>query len=151
MLNEINVSSGFVDFATQFPNDSRQLGTGTDRLNAELGVAPGNRVVGVPASMLVASLHWQRGPLRAGISHKITGTRVVDFSNSWRLARYGTTDLHASLDWRFPSGRLAGLQVHGVVNNLFDTEHLGGVAGQGAWIGPPRTASLTIVAEFQGR
>ena len=132
-------------------NDARQLGTGTDRLNAELGVAPGNRVVGVPASMLVASLDWQRGPLRAGISHKVTGTRVVDFSNSWHLARYGTTDLHASLDWRFPSGRLAGLQVQGVVNNLFDTEHLGGIAGQGAWIGPPRTASLTVVAEFQRR
>ncbi|MYB39639.1 MAG: TonB-dependent receptor [Gammaproteobacteria bacterium] len=132
-------------------NDSRQLGTGRDRLDAELGVVPGNRVVGVPASMLAVALDWRRGPVRAGISHKVTGARFVDFGNSWRLERYGTADLHVGVDWRFSFGRLAGLQLQGVVNNLFDEEHLGGVAGQGAWIGPPRTASLTVVAEFRGR
>ena len=129
-------------------NDSRQLGGGAGQLHAELGVVPGNRVVGVPSNMLVVSLDWQHGAVSAGISHKVTGARYVDLANTWRLERYGTTDLYAGIDWEFPSGRVTSVRMRAAVNNLFDEEYLGGIAGEGAWIGAPRGASLTLVAEF---
>ena len=43
---------------------------------------------------------------------------------------------------------LQGIEAALVVNNLLDKNYLGGISGQGAWIGAPRTVALSISATF---
>ena len=86
--------------------------------------------------MLVGSLEWRGGRVRAGVTHKVTGERRVDPANAWRLPRHGTTDLWVDATWETRHGGPT-VRVRATVNNLFDTDYLAGVAGAGAWIGAP--------------
>ena len=130
-------------------NDSRYAGVGRDIAPA-VGDIAGNRVSGVPGDMLVASVGWRRGKLGIGASHKLTGTRYVDLANRWRLPRYATTDAYAETAWALGTGTWT-LHARLTVNNLFDEAHLAGTAGNGAWLGAPRTVSLTFEATHGSR
>ena len=125
-------------------NDSRYAGVGGDVAPA-VGDIAGNRVSGVPRDMLVASLGWRRGEMGIGASHKVTGARHVDLANLWRLPRSATTDAYAETAWRPGTGTWL-LHARLTINNLFDVAHLAGTAGDGAWLGAPRTTSLTFEA-----
>jgi outer membrane receptor for Fe3+-dicitrate len=129
-------------------NESTYLGTGADQINEELGLFPGNRVVGVPEDMFVTTLDWSSGPVRFGVSQKNTGDRYVNFSNTWKLDSYSTTDLYFGLSGDVLSALLSNLDFRIQVNNVFDEDYLGGIAGQGAWIGAPRTVSFTATGAF---
>jgi len=125
-------------------NNSHYTGIGS-AVGRALGNIGGNRVSGVPEEMLVASVGWHQDELGLGVSHKVTGARHVDPANRWLLPRYGTTDAYAEATWDRGVGAWT-LRARITVNNLFDEAYLGGTAGNGAWLGAPRTVSVTIQA-----
>lgn len=125
---------------------SRYTGAGLG-IGAVLQHVEGNRVTGIPGAMLVAAVQWRRGAFAAGASHKVTGRRYVDLGNRWRLPRHGTTDLHVEATWQ-PAGSDWSLRLRATVNNLADERYLAGTAGNGAWLGAPRTVSVSLEASF---
>ncbi|MEO1969346.1 MAG: TonB-dependent receptor [Sphingomonadaceae bacterium] len=128
--------------------DSKYLGTGFPQLDSNIGITPGNRVTGIPKNMFVASLDWKNGPFRAGISGKYTGSRYVDLANSWKTDGYFLTDFYVGVKGEEISHVLKDIDISMTVNNLFDTDYLGGISGGGAWIGAPRTTVLTLTTDF---
>ena len=129
-------------------NDSTYLGSGSAPIDTELGIVPGNRVVGIAKNLFVASLDWQRGPFNMGISSKYTGDRFVRFDNTWAADGYILTDLYLGVGGEAISDTLTGIDANLVVNNVTDKDYLAGIAGQGAWIGAPRTVVFTVTADF---
>jgi outer membrane receptor for ferric coprogen and ferric-rhodotorulic acid len=43
---------------------------------------------------------------------------------------------------------IQNMQVRFTLNNLTDESYLGGIAGQSAWIGAPRTAAVNLQFSF---
>jgi outer membrane receptor for Fe3+-dicitrate len=125
-------------------SDSTYVGTGDPDVDAGLGVVPGNDVVGIPDQQLVLSLDWRRDNLLAGISGKYTGERPIRFDRSWVADDYITTDLYFTLMGDAATDAISGWSVTLLLNNAFDESYLGGIAGQGAWIGAPRTVSASF-------
>ncbi|MHA7816181.1 MAG: TonB-dependent receptor domain-containing protein [Pseudohaliea sp.] len=129
-------------------SDSTYVGTGDPAVDAGLGVVPGNDVVGIPDQQLVVSLDWRRDNLLAGISSKYTGDRPVRLDNSWVAGDYITTDVYLTLFGESGMGTVSGWSVTLLVNNAFDESYLGGIAGEGAWIGAPRTVSASFTLDL---
>ena len=121
------------------------LGAAAD---AVIGVTPGNTVVGTPQTMLVMSLDWTRNNYSAGISAKYVDDRFIDRANSSVADGYVTTDLYLNINGEEIGDFLKGFQIGLVVNNLTDKSYLGGISGFGSWIGSPRTAVLSMTADF---
>ena len=128
-------------------NASHYLGTGTADIDASVNLVPGHQVTGMPGDMFVGSIEWHRGNVRTGVTYKNTGSRYVDLANTWKVERYGVTDVHFGTEWDL-SGRTTSVNARLTVNNLFDVDYLAGVSGEGAWIGEPRTASFLVEVEF---
>lgn len=128
--------------------DSTYVGTGDAAVDAGLGVVPGADVVGIPDQQLVLSLDWRRDNLMAGISGKYTGERPVRLDNSWVADDYITTDVYLTLVGDRSIGSISGWNVTLLVNNAFDESYIGGIAGQGAWIGAPRTVSASFTLDL---
>ncbi|MDE8652909.1 TonB-dependent receptor [Novosphingobium album (ex Liu et al. 2023)] len=128
--------------------DATYRGTGNDALDAEQGMHPGNRVTGIPKNMWVLSADYHTGPLRVGVSGKYTGKRFVNTSNTWQADNYLLTDAYIGLKGEAFSHLLKGIDVSLTVNNLTDKNYLGGISGNAAWIGAPRSAVLTVTADF---
>lgn len=126
---------------------SRYLGTGTSEIDASVGLAPGNRVTGMPRDMLVGTIDWQRRRVQTGVTHKFTGTRFIDLGNTWEAAGYANTDVYISREWT-RRGESTKVNARLAINNLFDTDYLAGITGEGAWIGAPRTISFLLEIEF---
>jgi outer membrane receptor protein involved in Fe transport len=127
-------------------NDSTYLGSGAPGIDAL--TSPGNAVVGMPDDMFVVSFDYQSGPLRAGLTNKLTGDRYVDFANTWQVGSYSISDLYVGVDGEALSNALENFDFRLTINNLLDEDYLGGISGQGAWIGAPRTAAFTVTARF---
>jgi outer membrane receptor protein involved in Fe transport len=91
---------------------------------------------------LVLSLDWTGNRLAAGISGKHTGERPIRLDNSWVADSYTTVDAYLTLNggdnW----------SVTLLINNAFDEDYLGGIAGEGAWIGAPRTVSASLTVDL---
>lgn len=110
------------------------MGTGDAAVDAAIGIAPGNVVTGQPKDMFVLSADWTHGPYRAGISAKYTGNRFVNFANTWTAKQYILTDINVGVSGAAISDTLKNIDLSVVVNNALDTNYLGGISGQGAWI-----------------
>tara|TARA_R110000782_G_scaffold78293_4_gene156017 strand:- start:2137 stop:4554 length:2418 start_codon:yes stop_codon:yes gene_type:complete len=123
-------------------------GTGDPVLDAENGIFPGNKVAGIPNDMFVLSADWNSGPFSAGVSGKYTGKRYVNRSNSWRSDSYFLTDIYVGVRGEGISDMLSALEFRLVANNVTDERYLGGISGDYAWIGAPRTISFTMTADF---
>ncbi|MBO9489268.1 TonB-dependent receptor [Endozoicomonas sp. G2_1] len=108
----------------------------------------GNTVFGSAEDLAVLSLDWQRDSKFAGVSSKWVGERWLDAANTQRLDDYIVTDVYAGVSVESPFEGLQSLEIRFTINNLTDESYLGGVAGQAAWIGAPRTAALNIKAAF---
>jgi hypothetical protein len=61
-------------------------------------------------------------------------------------AGFESTDLYAGVSIDAPASGIAELRF--TVNNMFDESYLGGIAGQSAWIGAPRTAVFNATLRF---
>ena len=129
-------------------DSSRYLGTGSPSVDASVGVAPGNHVTGMPSDMFIGTVEWHRGRVQTGVTHKITGMRFIDLANTWEAASHTNTDLYIGREWGLRDESMSA-NTRLAINNLFDTDYLAGIAGEGAWIGAPRTVSFLFEIEFK--
>lgn len=129
-------------------NDASYLGTGDKSLDSNLGLVPGNDVIGIAEQMLVAGLDWTGERFYGGLSAKFTDDRYVDMDNTWTAESYVLADAYLGLNLAGAGGYLSSLNLKLLVNNLFDESYLGTVVTNGAWIGAPRTASLSATFDF---
>ena len=72
LVGRLRVANAWWLYGAYTVDASRYAGTGEAGVDASLGFEAGNRVAGVPADMLVGSLEWRGGRLRAGATHKVT-------------------------------------------------------------------------------
>ncbi|MCJ2179383.1 TonB-dependent receptor [Novosphingobium album (ex Hu et al. 2023)] len=128
--------------------DAKYRGTGNTTLDAEQGVTPGNRVAGIPKNMFVLSANYRLGPVSLGLTTKYTDDRYVNADNSWKADSYVLTDLNINVKGEALSDALKALQFGLTINNLTDEDYLGGISGNYAWIGAPRTMVFTATADF---
>jgi outer membrane receptor protein involved in Fe transport len=129
-------------------NDSEYLGTGDSDLDSSLGIFPGNTVAGTISQSANLSLDWNYQAYRAGVTARWVDERYLDVANTQELDAYTVVDLYVGVAGEDISDTLKGLDFSFLVNNLTDEEYLGGTSGGSAWIGPNRTASITITADF---
>ncbi|WP_299598235.1 TonB-dependent receptor [uncultured Microbulbifer sp.] len=148
LLVNYNLSEAFSLFASYTQLDANYLGSGDPAVDQSLGLAPGNQVVGVADRLLAAGLDWTSDSLYAGFSAKMTGDRYVDVANTWVAESYLVADAYLGVNLYDLSPALSNINLNLVVNNLFDEDYLGTVVANGAWIGAPRTASLSATVDF---
>lgn len=128
--------------------DATYRGTGNPTLDAEQGVMPGNRVAGIPKNMWVVSGTYQIGPVTLGVTGKYTGDRFVNAANTWTADNFFLTDISVALRSEDIDPTIQGIELRLNVTNLTDESYLGGISGNYAWIGAPRTAVVTLTADF---
>ncbi|MDP5052311.1 MAG: TonB-dependent receptor, partial [Congregibacter sp.] len=130
-------------------SDSVYVGTGDSLVDQGLGVVPGNEVAGIADQQFVVSLDWSWDRFNAGISGKYTGDRPVRLDNSWIADSYTTADIYLTMRGESSGdAMIKGWNLTLLVNNAFDESYLGGIAGQGAWIGAPRTVSASFTLDL---
>lgn len=108
----------------------------------------GNTVFGSAEELAVLSLDWARDTYSAGLSTKWVGERWMDAANTIRVDAYTVADFYAGVSLENPMQGVASIDLRLTINNLFDESYLGGIAGQSAWIGAPRTAAFNATARF---
>jgi outer membrane receptor protein involved in Fe transport len=113
-----------------------------------LNIQAGNTVFGSVEDMWVGSLDYNKGNYSAGLSVKHVGDRFIDAANSIVADAYTVTDLYAGVNVDLAVEGIQNMQVRFTLNNLTDESYLGGIAGQSAWIGAPRTAAVNLQFSF---
>ncbi|QHJ13259.1 Ferric-anguibactin receptor FatA [Paraglaciecola mesophila] len=108
----------------------------------------GNTVFGSPENMAVVSADWTRGNYFIGASTKWVDDRFIDAANTQVAEAYLVTDFYAGVSLDAPVQGIESIDLRFTVNNMFDESYLGGIAGQSAWIGAPRTAAFNAQARF---
>jgi outer membrane receptor protein involved in Fe transport len=69
--------------------------------------------------------------------------------NSWIAEGYTTADVYLTMRGESSGdAMIKGWNLTLLVNNAFDESYLGGIAGQGAWIGAPRTVSASFTLDL---
>ena len=144
----LQVAEGTSVYTAYTFNDSTYIGTGDALVDAAQGIAPGGDVVGVPETLWVLSVDHGGGPLAAGVSGKYTSSRAITLDSRWRADAYWLVDAYLTYALDAVSERLDGLELSLVANNLLDKAYLATIAGQGAFIGAPRTISLNTTISF---
>ena len=144
----LNITDEISVYAAYTYNDSTYVGTGDPAVDAAVGITPGNTVVGIADNQFVTSLDWVGDKLRAGITAKYTGDRFIRFDNTWAAEAYTVADAYLGFNAAGLGDGFEALDINVVINNLFDEDYLGGIAGQGAWIGAPRTFGVSATLDF---
>jgi outer membrane receptor protein involved in Fe transport len=156
LLANVRPTAGLNLYAAYTYIDAKYRGTkdlivGTDDdkdIIDGINAIAGNRVAGIPKHMWVLSGNYQYGPVSLGVTGKYTGDRFVNSGNSWVAKNYFLTDLNVSVKGEGLSEALKALDFSLTVNNLTDEDYLGGISGDAAWIGTPRTMVFTVTADF---
>ncbi len=135
-------------FYTAFTvNDSEYLGSGDPLVDANQGIVAGTDVTGVPARLWVVSLD-RSGPLGAGLTAKYTSPRRVSLLADWYADAYWLVDAYVSFSGEALSELLRSTEFSIVANNLFDKAYLSAITENAAWLGAPRTISMTATVSF---
>ena len=116
--------------------------------DGSVGFSAGNTVFGSVENMAVLSFDWQKDNYFAGLSSKWVDDRFIDAANTVIADGYWVSDLYAGVSINAPASGIASLELRFTVNNMFDESYLGGIAGQSAWIGAPRTAAFNATLRF---
>jgi iron complex outermembrane receptor protein len=116
--------------------------------DGSVGFPAGNTVFGSVENMAVLSFDWQKDNYFAGLSSKWVDDRFIDAANTAIADAYLVSDLYAGVSIDAPASGIASLELRFTVNNMFDESYLGGIAGQSAWIGAPRTAAFNATLRF---
>jgi outer membrane receptor protein involved in Fe transport len=132
-------------YAAYTYNDSTYLGTGNSILDDQAGITPGLEVLGIAEKQFVVSVDWAGESLFTGISAKYTGDRFANTTNTWKVDSYTVVDAYVGTTFY---GIGDGMTLNLVANNLFDEDYLGSIVNNGAWLGAPRTVSLTATIDF---
>ncbi|MEW9856611.1 TonB-dependent receptor [Novosphingobium sp. M1R2S20] len=148
LLANVRPLEGLTLYGSYTYIDATYRGTGNAVLDEEQGITAGNRVTGIPEHMWVLSGSYSTGPLTFGVTGKYTGDRAVNVDNTWIADNYFLTDVNLSLRGEALSELLKAVTLSLTVNNVTDESYLGGISGNYAWIGTPRTAVFTVTADF---
>ena len=135
-------------FYTAFTvNDSAYLGSGDPLVDANQGIVPGTDVTGVPDRLWVLSLD-RSGPLGAGVTAKYTSSRRVSLTADWYADAYWLVDAYLTFAGEALSELLRSTEFSIVANNLLDKPYLSAITENAAWLGAPRTVSMTMTISF---
>ncbi len=135
-------------FYTAFTlNDSEYIGTGDPLVDASQGLVAGTDVTGVPDRLWVVSLD-RTGPLGMGLSAKYTSSRRVSLRSDWYADAYWLVDAYVSFSGQALSDLLRSTEFAIVANNLLDKAYLSAITENAAWLGAPRTISMTATVSF---
>ncbi|MCY3736294.1 MAG: TonB-dependent receptor [Gemmatimonadaceae bacterium] len=128
-------------------NGSEYIGSGDPLVDESQGIVPGTDVAGVPERLWVVSLD-RSGPLRAGLSAKYTSRRRVSLTADWYADAYWLTDAYVAFSGEALSDLLRSVEFSIVANNLLDKAYLSAITENAAWLGAPRTVSMTTTVSF---
>ena len=135
-------------FYTAFTfNDSEYIGSGDPLVDGNQGIMAGTDVTGVPDRLWVVSLD-RSGPLGMGLSAKYTSSRRVSLRSDWYADAYWLVDAYASFSGESLSDLLRSVEFSIVANNLLDKAYLSAITENAAWLGAPRTISITATVSF---
>jgi iron complex outermembrane recepter protein len=146
-------STGFEASLTINLNEQWALYSSYTHNNSEytkgsIGFPAGNTVFGSAKNMAVISVDWMHANYLAGLSSKWVDDRFINAANTQVADAYLVSDLYAGVQIDQPAKGIDALQLRLTINNLFDKSYLGGIAGQSAWIGAPRTAAVNLSFSF---
>ncbi|MFC6632104.1 TonB-dependent receptor domain-containing protein [Microbulbifer taiwanensis] len=148
LLLDYNINESLNLYASYTMIDAGYLGTGDAAVDEALDLVPGNDVIGIADQLAVVGLDWTSERFYGGLSAKFTGDRSVNLANTWTAESYVVADAYLGVNLSSASDYLSNVNLNLVVNNLFDEEYLGTVVAGGAWIGAPRTTSLSATVDF---
>ena len=135
-------------FYTAFTfNDSEYIGTGDPLVDASQGLVAGTDVTGVPDRLWVVSLD-RTGPLGMGLTAKYTSSRRVSLRSDWYTDPYWLVDAYVSFSGEALGDLLRSTEFAIVANNLLDKAYLSAITENAAWLGAPRTISMTATVSF---
>ena len=123
--------------------------------DASASFKAGDEVIDSAQDLFVVSADYYSGDFRFGLSAKYTGERLGAWTDEQTRSRnevdgYTLVDLNIGYNTSLDSGVFKSIDLAFVVNNLFDKSYLAGGTGNGStyFIGAPRTAALTLTAQF---
>ena len=128
-------------------NRSEYVGSGDPLFDASQNIVAGADVTGVPEQLWVVSLD-RTGPLAMGLSAKYTSSRRVSLTADWYADAYWMVDAYVNFSGEAVSDRLRSTEFSVVVNNLLDKAYLSAITENAAWLGAPRTVSMTTTISF---
>ena len=128
-------------------NNSAYIGSGDPLVDTNQGIVAGTDVTGVPARLWVVSLD-RSGPLGMGLSAKYTSSRRVSLRSDWYADAYWLVDAYVSFSGEALSDLLRSTEFSIVANNLLDKAYLSAITENAAWLGAPRTVSMTATISF---
>ena len=128
-------------------NDSKYVGTDDPLVDESQGIVPGTDVTGVPPRLWVVSLD-REGPLGGGLSAKYTASRRVSLTADWQTDAYWTVDAYVTFQGEALSDLFRSTEFSIVANNLLNTAYLSAITENAAWLGAPRTISMTATVSF---
>lgn len=129
-------------FSAFTSNNSEYIGSGDALLDESQGIVPGTDVTGVPDRLWVLSVD-RSGPVSTGVSAKYTASRRVSLTADWYADAYWLVDAYVSLSGEALGDLLRSTEFSLVANNLFNQAYLSAITENAAWLGAPRTISLT--------
>lgn len=148
LAGEFQATEDLSFYASYTNSDATILGTGDGNLDIAARVFAGNQVPGIAENMFVLSADYVQGNFFAGASTKWVDDRFVDLSNTWTAEAYYDADLYVGVYGEALSEQLSNVEFRINVNNVFDSDWLAGISGQGAWISAPRTVVFSTTADF---
>ncbi len=135
-------------FYTAFTaNNSEYIGTDDPLVDASQGIVAGADVTGVPDRLWVLSLD-RSGPLGGGLSGKYTSSRRVSLTSDWYADTYWLVDAYVRFSGEALGDLLRSVEFSLVANNLLDKAYLSAITENAAWLGAPRTISMTATVSF---
>ena len=88
------------------------------------------------------------GPLGIGLTAKYTSSRCVSLRSDWYADPYRLVDAYVSFSGEALSELLRSTEFAIVANNLLDKAYLSAITENAAWLGAPRTVSMTATVSF---
>lgn len=147
-LASYHIGNGFRLSGSYTYNNATFVGTGSDALDEEAEVVPGNQVHGSPETQFVIAADYMGDVISAGMSVRYVGDRYINYDNLEVAPSYTVSDLYVGVDLGDVSKSLKGLSARLNVNNLFDREFISGVYSGSVFPAAPRTVTLSITADF---
>ncbi len=128
-------------------NDSEYIGSGDPLVDESQNIVAGTDVTGVPDRLWVVSLD-RTGPFRTGLTAKYTSSRRVSLTADWYTDAYWLVDAYVSFSGAALDPSLRSTEFSLVANNLLDRDYLSAITENAAWLGAPRTVSMTATVSF---
>ena len=83
-----------------------------------------------------------------GLTGKYTSSRRVSLRSDWSADAYWLVDAYVSFSGQAVSDLLRSTEFAIVANNLLDKAYLSAITENAAWLGAPRTISMTATVSF---